>query len=72
MIWVLLLKMFIPEILMIFDNEDDISIYSRNVENPMAADKTNFKQNNKIKKNIMKCQLYRNASTWIQFNLIEL
>ena len=50
MIWELLLKIFIP-VSRIFDNEDDVFIFSRNVRKSNASE--NYLKKNKIK-NIMK------------------
>ena len=43
MIWVLLLKTFIP-VSKIFDNEDDIFIFSRNVRKSRASENYLFKK----------------------------
>ena len=53
----LLLKTFIP-VSRIFDNEDDIFIFSRNVRKSSPSELLFKKQN----KNIMKYLLYTNAS----------
>ena len=70
MIWELLLKTFIP-VSRIFDNEDDIFIFSRNVRKSSASE--NSLKKNKIK-NIMKYLLYTNASKnnrWLLFVISE-
>ena len=58
MIRELLLIIFIP-VSRIFDNEDDIFIFSKNVRNLAPAVKTSYKQNINLKKsqNNMKYQL---------------
>jgi len=70
MIWELLLKTFVP-VSRIFDNEDDIFIFSRNVRKSSASE--NYLKKNKIK-NIMKYLLYTNASKnnrWLLFVISE-
>ena len=68
----------------IFDNEDDSFIFSRNVRIPLPAVTINCKRNINLKKmkDIMKYQLYTNASNfilqlyvimyeWVVLNLIK-